>query len=220
MPKPAHAVAFALTTIAAAFACGAPPTPADPSAERGASSSAGVAASEGKDAPPGAVTSADAPLAPGPDGMPAMPAAAPAGVDAGIAAEVTDAGPAAPAAAASRTAEECATLARWSAPHVGDAGAQVIPWMVDPFGDRAPRLPKKGARVDPKIDAVQVAFRRCLEAAKRDDPSQVVAVSMEHKPRGAEHRVCVKVNREEGREEVTRAMARCLLQAIETHAGR
>jgi len=118
----------------------------------------------------------------------------------------------------SRTVEECATFARFDAPQVaaGAGGGTTVPWMSDPFGDRT----KKGTKADPRVVAMQSAFKRCFEAAKKSDPTQVVAIAMEHKPRGGEHRVCVKVTREDGKEEVAKAMTACMLQAIKDHAAR
>lgn len=197
-------VASSAALGALALACGGPPQPvADPAA-----------------LPPGVDPNAGAPITPG--ARPLAVAETAGGAhphDAGVDVPTAEVGPKVPAPVASRSVEECTTLAKFEAPKVaGEGGAQVVPWMVDPFGDADAK--KKGPKPDPRLAGIRADFRQCLKSAKEADPTQVVAIAMQHTPKGSEHKVCVKVNREDGREEVTRQLAQCLVQAIGKHAAR
>jgi hypothetical protein len=123
------------------------------------------------------------------------------------------------------TIEECATLGRFpDASVVADAGPGgpkvVVPWMVDPFGAQGKdtgKAPKNGG-VDKEVDLLRAKFRACHGVAKKADPTQSVGLSFSHKPKSGQHEVCVEVTRQEGKEEITRTMAACMMKAIKEWA--
>ena len=98
----------------------------------------------------------------------------------------------------------------------------VVPWMEDPLGERAPPKPKKGQKGKPKDDPhlaeLRVSFRKCIDLARQLDGAQTAAISFEHKPKGGEHKMCVRLQRDDGRAEVNKDLTHCMLDAIRTWA--
>lgn len=119
------------------------------------------------------------------------------------------------------TVDECVALGRFPYAHTAaDAGAggpkTVVPWMVDPLGRSKPA----GKGKAPKEDPLRSAFRQCYETAKKAEATESIGISFEHKPKGGEHSVCVRVVREEGKIDVTRQLARCMLDAIKADVAK
>lgn len=202
-------VVSALGALAACGGSSAPPPKASDDAPTPPASSASVTLDGG--------TPIETPVAP----KSASDDVAP--VDAGA---VTSAPP--ESATAINTIEDCATFGKFPDAHVAaDAGAGgpkvVVPWMVDPFGDKADKpgktaKPSAKAPPDKDVEALRDKFRKCYAAAKKTDPTQSVGLSFSHKPKAGQHEVCVEVKRQEGKEAVTRVMATCMMQAIKEWA--